>query len=200
MGKLMRMTKSTRERTPFGQRMYEARRRSGLTQGLVCAGLGITQGTLSGLESTGQGSRRVAEFARIYHCDAEWLATGKGSPGWSSEPAPRPESPQRVVSEQEWLLLQDVRMVLGERELTEIRARASVIREQVEHLVRQRMGAHAPHAEGAHGANEHMHTEHFADPPGLPEELVGGRSHFGELDESLTRPAPAPPNKRLRRI
>lgn len=211
MGKLMRMpnsTRSVRERTPFGQRMYEARRRSGLTQGVVCAGLGITQGTLSGLESSGQGSRRVAEFARIYGCDAAWLATGQGSPGWASEPA-RPASHQHVVSEAEWRLLQDVRMALNERELEDIHARASLIRKHVEALVQKRLSGGGEPGWGAGstplGVEENStegrtETSLYQDSPGLTEESLGGRSHFGELDESLTRPAPTTTPKRLKRI
>lgn len=73
------------DRTLFGQRMFQARSRLGLTQIQVCDELGIMHGTISLLETTGSSSRRTVEFARLYRCDPRWLATGLGSPGWDEQ-------------------------------------------------------------------------------------------------------------------
>jgi transcriptional regulator with XRE-family HTH domain len=69
----------SRERTPFGQRMLDAREKAGLTQMDVRKALGLSQGTLSGLEHTANGSSHVVRFAELYKCDANWLSTGVAS-------------------------------------------------------------------------------------------------------------------------
>lgn len=84
IGKVISMAtkRSTRERTPFGLRMYLARERAGLTQKDVVKALGevkpMSQGTLSGLELEAASSGRVVEFAKLYGVDAVWLSTGEG--------------------------------------------------------------------------------------------------------------------------
>lgn len=80
IGKVIAMPrkKSDRERSAFGQRMFLARERSGLTQMEVRALLGVSQGTLSQLEGTAASSGRVVEFAKLYDVDSTWLATGEG--------------------------------------------------------------------------------------------------------------------------
>ncbi len=65
-------------RTKFGARMLAAREQAGLTQLEVRARLKISQGTISELENSANGSSRVAEFAALYKVDPMWLATGKG--------------------------------------------------------------------------------------------------------------------------
>lgn len=88
-GTLAPMEKRTeRERTAFGQRMREARRRADLTQVQVCKYLRIAQSTLSGLEDSALSSGRTVEFAKLYGCDATWLATGEGSPARAGEDLP----------------------------------------------------------------------------------------------------------------
>jgi transcriptional regulator with XRE-family HTH domain len=78
IGKLIGMT--PRDRTPFGQRMVEARKRAGLTQQQVAEALKIRQGTLAELEVKGQGSAMVVQYASLYGCSPAWLATGEGAP------------------------------------------------------------------------------------------------------------------------
>jgi transcriptional regulator with XRE-family HTH domain len=89
IGKVISMVskRSTRERSPFGLRMFQARERAGLTQVDVCQRLEISQGTLSGLELSAASSGKVVEFAKLYDVDAEWLSTGRGiaPPGLSGE-------------------------------------------------------------------------------------------------------------------
>jgi transcriptional regulator with XRE-family HTH domain len=75
----------SRGRTPFAERMFQARMRLGWTQMQVCEELGIMHGTISLLETTSSTSRRTDEFARLYRCDPHWLATGAGSPGWDEQ-------------------------------------------------------------------------------------------------------------------
>lgn len=41
--------------------------------------LGVSQGTLSGLEGLANSSGQVTEYAKLYRVDADWLATGEGS-------------------------------------------------------------------------------------------------------------------------
>lgn len=71
------MANSTRERTPFGLRLYEARTKAGLTQVQVREALGISQGALSDLEREGERSAYVPALARLYGVDPYFLATGE---------------------------------------------------------------------------------------------------------------------------
>lgn len=80
IGKLFDMARSSRpvERTPFGQRMFDARTAAGLSQPQVCKELRISQGTLSEAERTAGGSSHAVRFAALYRVRPEWLANGKG--------------------------------------------------------------------------------------------------------------------------
>ena len=75
IGKLLAVEK---ERSPFGQRMYDARTKAKLTQHQVCIKLKIAQSTLSELERGAAGSSRTVAFATLYGCSAQWLADGAG--------------------------------------------------------------------------------------------------------------------------
>lgn len=74
------MTTSSRERTAFGLRLYEARKAAKLTQVNVRAALGISQGLLSDLERGGERSAYVPALAQLYGCDPYYLATGEQPP------------------------------------------------------------------------------------------------------------------------
>ncbi len=74
-----------RDRTDFGRRLFEAREHAGLTQAQVRKALGVSQGTLSGLEHRAAGSSLTVRFAELYQVDAMWLATGEGTPRGRSE-------------------------------------------------------------------------------------------------------------------
>lgn len=76
-GRLEEVT--SRDRTPFGQRMSDARRAAGLDQKEVAKAIGISQSTLSELEREAKGSSHVVAFASLYKVSAHWLATGEGS-------------------------------------------------------------------------------------------------------------------------
>ncbi len=75
----MRMGK--KGRTPFGQRMYEARRDAGLTQVQAAKKAGVDQSTVSLAETTAFHSKHTGALAAVYKADAVYLATGKVSPG-----------------------------------------------------------------------------------------------------------------------
>lgn len=69
IGKVMGVIE--RERTSFGQRLFDAREAVGLNQTEVCKRIGISQGTLSGLERTAHASRHTAVLAK---CASPWTA------------------------------------------------------------------------------------------------------------------------------
>lgn len=66
-----------KNRTAFGQRLYDARKQAGLTQKQVRDKTGIAQGTLSELENDAQGSSFTAALAELYGVSAIYLAEGK---------------------------------------------------------------------------------------------------------------------------
>lgn len=77
---------SGKERTPFGERLYKARKESGLTQVQAARKVGMSQGTLAEAEKIGTGSAYTAQLAAVYKVRAEWLADGGGEmrdvPSW----------------------------------------------------------------------------------------------------------------------
>lgn len=73
-------SRSDRERTGFGQRLYAARQAAGFTQVKVFEATGIPQSTLSELESTAMSSGYTAQLATLYKVDAHFLATGETAP------------------------------------------------------------------------------------------------------------------------
>ena len=83
------MAKREIERSPFGQRLFDSRAASGLTQEAAAKLIGIRQSSLAELEKKGQGSSRVVVMALIYQRSPTWLATGEGTPE-AGKPPPRP--------------------------------------------------------------------------------------------------------------
>jgi phage repressor protein C with HTH and peptisase S24 domain len=65
-----------KSRSAFGLRLYQARKKAGLTQKQVAARTGISQGTLSELETDAQGSSYTALLAQVYGVSAIYLAEG----------------------------------------------------------------------------------------------------------------------------
>lgn len=74
------MARTARERTPFGLRLYNARRAAGLSQVQVFELLQIPQSTLSELETVASSSGYTAQLAALYNIDAHVLATGDAAP------------------------------------------------------------------------------------------------------------------------
>lgn len=68
-----------KERTPFGQRLYDARKHAKLTQHQLAKKAGISQSTLGELEWKGEGSSKTAQMAMACGVRSEWLATGAGT-------------------------------------------------------------------------------------------------------------------------
>lgn len=71
------MTMATRERTPFGERLHEARKAAGLTQEKAAEVVGISQGTLAELERSALSSKHLVPLAVLYGVDPRWLASGE---------------------------------------------------------------------------------------------------------------------------
>lgn len=67
-----------RERTEFGQRLYDARTAAGLSQTELAKRIGLTQGTIGELEVVGSGSSKTTELALTCGVRIEWLASGTG--------------------------------------------------------------------------------------------------------------------------
>lgn len=65
--------------TEFGKRVKAARKNAGLSQIALAREVGISQGTLSEMESMGHASTVTAQIASVCRVDANWLATGDGS-------------------------------------------------------------------------------------------------------------------------
>lgn len=68
----------TKERTAYGDRVFKARTKAGLTQPQLAKAAGMSQGTLGELEWYADSSRYTAQIARACGVRAEWLATGMG--------------------------------------------------------------------------------------------------------------------------
>lgn len=73
-------TRKNKKRSPFGQRLFDAREARGLSQKEAAESLGLAPSTLSQAEVTGIGSEKVVHMARLYRVDPWWLAEGEGSP------------------------------------------------------------------------------------------------------------------------
>lgn len=69
-------TMREKERTPFGQRLFEARMGAGLTQPQLATLAGMSQSTLADAEKSAQGSSFTAQLAAATGVRAEWLASG----------------------------------------------------------------------------------------------------------------------------
>jgi DNA-binding XRE family transcriptional regulator len=74
------MAKMTRPkpRSPFGQRMYEARTEAGLSQESAAGTVGMSQSALSDAEGVAAGCAYTAQLASLYKVNPVWLATGQG--------------------------------------------------------------------------------------------------------------------------
>lgn len=64
------------DRTPFGTRLLESRKKRGYTQEQAAAAVGMSQSTLAELEKNGTASGFTAQLATVYAVDGRWLATG----------------------------------------------------------------------------------------------------------------------------
>lgn len=67
-----------KERSPFGERLFQARTHAKLTQAQLAAAAGVSQGTLGELEWKHDGSGAVVRLAMACGVRPEWLAEGEG--------------------------------------------------------------------------------------------------------------------------
>lgn len=106
IGRLISMAgaPTPRSRTPFGQRMFDARMASKLSQIEVCNKLSISQSTLSDAERVANGSSHTPRFAALYGVHARWLATGEGPRPVEAKPPPWP---LHRISPEQWENLPD---------------------------------------------------------------------------------------------
>lgn len=81
-----------RERTDFGQRLFEARTGAKLSQPALAAKVGMAQSTLAEAESARHGSSFTAQLAAATGVRAEWLASGVGPKFPTAAPAQEPQS------------------------------------------------------------------------------------------------------------
>lgn len=90
-----------KERTPFGQRLSDARKAAKLTQVKLAELAGMAQGTLAELEWIGQGSSYTPMLAAACGVSAEWLAgaaDASADPDWPFG---------QTITRAEWRLLPD---------------------------------------------------------------------------------------------
>lgn len=72
------MPKRIRERTPFGQRLFDARTHAKLSQAQLASAAKISQGNVGELEWIADGSSAVVRLAVACGVRASWLADGEG--------------------------------------------------------------------------------------------------------------------------
>lgn len=80
-----------KERTEYGQRLYEARKGAKLSQERLAELVGMGQSSLAEAESTQLGSSFTAQLAAATGVRAEWLASGVGPKFEAAVTAHEPE-------------------------------------------------------------------------------------------------------------
>lgn len=73
--------------TDFGKRLRQARKHGDLTQKTLGDAVGVSQGTISELESEGLSSSFVVQLATACNVSVHWLATGEGEMIGSAKPS-----------------------------------------------------------------------------------------------------------------
>lgn len=162
-----------RELDSLAARLKLAREKRGFKQVGLAKASGLRQPDISKLE---KGlilqTTAMARLAAALNVPAAWLELGLGDePNWNSvgEPASPPYgfSDRREISDSDWGLLQDIRVVMSEEEIAAIRQRAANAAARYETLMRER----ATRGQG--------------------DRLAGGLvdSGFGDLEVSKDQPA-----------
>lgn len=67
-----------KERSDYGERLFQARRHARLTQAQLAQKAGLSQSNLAELEHQGQGSARTPQIAKATGVRVDWLADGEG--------------------------------------------------------------------------------------------------------------------------
>lgn len=82
-------------RTPYGERLYKARKEHAkISQAVLATAAGTTQSNVAELELSGQGSSYTAQFAKRLGVRVEWLAEGIEP---MVAPKPNTEAPQAAA-------------------------------------------------------------------------------------------------------
>lgn len=134
-----------RERTPFGERLYQARKEAKLTQARLAELAGMAQGTLAEAEYTGSGSTYTPQLAAACQVRAEWLATGIGP----MQPAgPMKGAVFHMPTEDERRILDDLRVLLDDDRdqfARDIAAKAAQMRAYTAKIMQRITPAPSPH-------------------------------------------------------
>lgn len=108
--------------------------------------MGKSSAVLTNWKARGISRQGAIEAEALFGCSVTWVLTGEGARDSSQrEPraiSPSPEPRAREVSESDWALLQDVKM-LGAGDLREVREKARLIREAVDRVLAERLAAPA---------------------------------------------------------
>lgn len=96
----MRKTGRPVDRTPFGERLFAARTRKGMSQEDAANAVGMAQSTYAEAERTASGSTFTVQLAALFDVDPMWLAVGTGSMSGSS--ARQPAWPFSRMTSDDW--------------------------------------------------------------------------------------------------
>jgi transcriptional regulator with XRE-family HTH domain len=92
-------TTKTAFRSEFGQRLFDARKHSELTQQELAKAVGTSQANLAELEKKGTGSALTPAIANRCGVSVEWLAYGQGEMFWQQAKEPAVPSLKAVERE-----------------------------------------------------------------------------------------------------
>lgn len=130
------------DRTPFGQRLHDARKAAGYTQEAAAKEVGMSQGTLADAEIEGKRSGYTPQLAALYGVNAAWLATGRGSKTDSTVSVVTPPISQTADPLVATLVAAFLQLDPLEQELTAIRVKGAAD----EALARRKHAAQQPPA------------------------------------------------------
>ncbi len=108
---------------------------------------GVTQSTIGNIEAGLRKSpRELLAIAAAVKVSPEWLKTGRGERKAAAMHAPPPAPPpgftdRHEVTESEWALLQDIKIVLEPEEIERIRAKAKALNDRAMALVKEKLAA-----------------------------------------------------------
>lgn len=189
------MAKREIERTPFGQRLFDARTQAGLKQIPAADQIGIGQSALAELEKKGHGSSYTTVMARVYGCDALWLATGEGSPNFRGV---QEQASGDAPSPSEWAHLSDYREA-SKDDRARIDALAAESAEKMRALRREMMERMGLPPEAQPGAGNQIPVAPKSTVANLGQSGKGSRQQSGGV-RSIKSGAAAPAKKTTKNV